>query len=197
MSQVFPAAIGAKRKISRSAYLLFIAGVGLLGCSAVVLAITFADTERLAPSNILVATIIGLGCVGLAGLAAGIATLIRLRLPIEVEVTPHRLIWREGKRLATLEYEEVERVDLVRGEKRMRGSTIVNFPVVRFIENDGEMMEFEISFEDRDYVYHSRFDARAITEAVLPYLQQQAVIAHEVDEFVHTGMIDIDHLPER
>ena len=105
--------------------------------------------------------------------------------------------WREGTRYATLEYEEVERVEMVKGAKKVQGGYILEYPVVRFIENDGEMMEFEVSFEDRGIAHHTRFDAREITRAVLPYLRKNAVISHAVDEFVQTGTVDIDSLPER
>ena len=59
------------------------------------------------------------------------------------------------------------------------------------------MMEFEISFDDHGLVYNSRFDAHAITEAVLPYLKKKAEIDKTVSEFVKTGYVDIDQLPPR
>ncbi len=194
-SQVFTAAADVRRGISRTAYILFAVGAALLVCGATTLAISYASGST--PPGGLTATAGGLACAGVAGLIAGIAALFRLKQAIQVEVTPHRLIWREGRRTATLEYDEVERVDLVRGSKQMRGGRVMYYPVARFIENDGEMMEFEVSFEDRGMIHRSRFDARAITATALPYLRPNAIIAPAVDEFVQTGMVDVDSLPER
>jgi hypothetical protein len=194
-TQVFLAAADARLGISRTAYILFAVGVGLVACAATVLAVSFASGP--APPRLLITASVGLGCAGGVGLLAGLATLFRLRQHIRVEVTPHRLTWREGRRIATLEYEEVERVELVRGSKGMREGRVMFYPVVRFIEDDGEMMEFEVSFEDRGMFHHARFDARAITGAVIPHLRQRALVAQAVEEFVRTGTVDIDRLPER
>ncbi|MGF1504821.1 MAG: hypothetical protein ACFB51_06745, partial [Anaerolineae bacterium] len=65
------------------------------------------------------------------------------------------------------------------------------------IEDDGEMMEFEVSFEDRGYRHQGRFDALAITREVLPNIKQRAVISTAVEEFVQTGTVDIDSLSHR
>ncbi|HEC23822.1 MAG TPA: hypothetical protein ENI95_12990 [Chloroflexi bacterium] len=193
--QVFPASASVKRAVSRRAYGLFVGGLGLLVCGVSGTAALLAVSAR--PRPLLLALAGGVACVGTAGLIVGIVSLLNLRQPIQVEVTPHRLVWREGKRLATLEYDEVERVELVREEKRLPDGMLMYYPVVRFIENDGEMMEFEVSFEDRGMIHRGRFDARAIAAAVLPYLRQTAIITPAVDEFVRTGMVDIESLPER
>jgi hypothetical protein len=194
-TQVFPAAASAKRAISRTAYLLFVVGVGLLVCVAIAFGVSAAQPE---PPTIVFRTVVaGVGCAGLAGLLVGVATLVRLRQPIQVEVTPYRLIWREGKRTATLEYDEVERVEMVRQHKKVRGNLEMDFPIVRFVEDDGEMMEFECSFEDRGLIHRSRFDTHAITSSVLPYLPDTAIVDQAVSEFVQTGTVDIDRLAEQ
>jgi hypothetical protein len=195
---IFPAAAHAKRAISRMAYTFFIAGLGLLACGLTALvALLGLKTTLLTQTPAIVVVAGGLVCAGIAGLIAALGTFLRLRLPIQVEVTPYMLTWREGNRVATLNYEEIERVDLVRGQKILRDGRALSYPVVRFIEDDGEVMEFEVSFEDRDMLHHSRFDAQAITAAVTPYLQQRAVIPEAIREFVATGTVDIDSLPER
>ncbi len=194
-AQICPAAVTAKRAISRLAYLLFTFGVGLMLCGAITGAATFASGSE--PSPLSISLVVGSVCLGGIGLVAGIITLARLRQPIQVEVDPYRLIWREGNRYATLEYEEVERVEMVKGAKKIQGGYILEYPIVRFIENDGEMIEFEASFEDRGMAHHTRFDTLSITRAVLPYLRKNVVIAHAVEEFVQSGMVDIDSLPER
>ena len=114
-----------------------------------------------------------------------------------MEVTPYRLIWREGRRTATLEYGEVERVEMVRRHKKLRGNLEMDYPIVRFIEDDGEMMEFECSFEDRGLIHQSRFDTHAITSSVLPHLPDTAIVDQAVGEFVQTGTVDIDRLAEQ
>lgn len=197
MSQqaIFRASARARRTLSRNVYLLFGAGMVLALCGGGAVATLFAASE--APNRILVGLAAALACLGGAGLLGGLASLTRLRQPIQVEVTPHRLTWREGRRIATLEYPEVERVELVKDHKTTRSGATLAFPVVRFIEDDGEMMEFEISFEDRGRVHHARFDARGITEATLPHLPSRAVIDPAVREFVRTGEVDIDLLPAR
>jgi len=121
----------------------------------------------------------------------------RLRQPIQVEVTSDRLVWREGTRSATLEYAKVERVELVKDREHHPGGLVLEFPMVRFVEDDGEMMGFEISFEDRGLVHRARFDGRGIAAAVLPFVHPHAVIAPAVDESLSTGLVDIDGLPER
>ena len=197
--QIFPASIGAKRRISRMGYLLFIAGAVLLACGLTALVVSLGVTPGAAEQPVQMIPVLsaGVACAGVAGLIAAVATLLQLRLPIQVEATPYRLTWREGRRIATLDYEEVVRVDLVRSYKTLRDGQEMVFPVVRFVEDDGEVMEFEISFDDRGMVHQARFDARAITGAVLPHLQQRAVISDTVQEFVATGTVDIDALPER
>lgn len=197
MSQtnVFPAAPEARRNITRLAYRLFTIGTGLLAIGVIAIAVSLAATA--APSTATIAAYGGIACTGGIGLIVALTVLLRVRQPIQVEVTPDRLIWREGPRIATLEYDEVERIELVRDRKRHRDGSMIQFPVVRFIENDGEMMEFEISFDDHGKVHYGRFDAHAITQAVLPYLRNQAMVSPMVDEFVSTGMVDIDGLSER
>jgi hypothetical protein len=194
-TQVFPASARAKRAISRTAYLLFVVGVGLLVCVAIAFGVTVAQPEP--PTTLFKTVVAGVGCAGLAGLLVGVVTLVRLRQPIQVEVTPHRLIWREGRRTATLEYGEVERVEMVRRHKKLRGNLEMDYPIVRFIEDDGEMMEFECSFEDRGLIHQSRFDTHAITSSVLPHLPDTAIVDQAVGEFVQTGTVDIDRLAEQ
>jgi hypothetical protein len=194
-TQVFPAAASAKRAISRTAYLLFVVGVGLLVCVAISFGVSAAQPEP--PTTMFRTAVAGVGCAGLAGLLVGVVTLVRLRQPIQVEVTPYRLIWREGRRTATLEYDEVERVEMVRQHKKLRGNLEMDYPIVRFVEDDGEMMEFECSFEDRGLIHRSRFDTHAITSTVLPYLPDTAIVDQAVSEFVQTGMVDIDRLAEQ
>ncbi|GAB4475057.1 MAG: hypothetical protein Kow00124_15650 [Anaerolineae bacterium] len=193
--QVFHATAAARREISRRAYLLFAGGAGALVCSAILIPLLLVSSEgALTP---ILAVPGALSCAGLGGLIGGIVMLTRIQQAIQVEVTPHRLIWREGRRIATLEYDEVERVELVRARKATPEGAVMSFPVVRFIENDGEMMEFEVTFDDRGMIHRSRFDARAIAAAVLPYLPAQAVIAPAVTEFIQSGEVDIEGLPER
>ncbi len=193
--RIFTASARARRAISRSAYIRFGVGAALLIAGAAALSITLAASES--PRTLVLILAAGVGCAGVAGLLAGMVTLAGLRQPIQVEVSPYRLVWREGSRTATLEYDEVVRVELVKGAQSMPGGYTLEVPVVRFIENDGEMMEFEVTFEDRGMVHHARFDARAITQAVLPHLPGHAVIAPAVTEFVQTGEVDLDLLPGR
>ncbi len=191
---IFPASASAWRSISRTAYILFGVGVALTACGATTFAVAFAGGSS--PASGLLLASGAIGCVGVAGLVVATVMLARLRQPIQVEVTPHRLIWREGKRIATLEYEEVERVELVKDSQLFPGGLVLTYPVVRFIENDGEMMEFEVAFEDRGMVHHSRFDGLGIARAAVPYLTH-AVISPALDEFLRTGEVDVDALPER
>lgn len=193
--QVFTAAAGARRSISRIAYLIFATGAGLLACGGGVLAVTLASGSS--PPQTPVAIGAGLACAGTAGLLIGAAQLFRLRQPIQVEVTPHQLIWREGRKTATLEFEDVERVDLVRAVKRVGRDRSMAYPIVRFIERSNEMIEFEVSFEERGMVHHSRFDAYAITQAAVPHVRSHALIAQSVEDFLQSGTVDIDSLPER
>ncbi|NDJ53520.1 MAG: hypothetical protein GYB68_10600 [Chloroflexi bacterium] len=192
---VFKANPQARRAISRSAYLMFSIGIVLMACSGASAAVSFAIADSPSPIFLILAILVALG--GLGTLIVGIITLARVRERIQVEVTPHRLVWREGNRIATLEFDEVERIDVVKDEKRVQSGMTMVYPVVRFVENDGEMMEFEISFEDRGMVHHSRFDTQAITRSVLPYVRHQARVAPAVEDFVNSGQIDIDGLPER
>ncbi len=192
--EIFPASGSARRSISRTAYLFFGGGVGLLTCAAITIGVSFASGS---PPNFIVIAASGIACAGIAGLVGGIVTLAGLRQAIQVEVDPYRLVWREGRRTATVEYDDVVRVELVKDHDQRRGDITVTYPVVRFIENDGEMMEFEVTFEDRGMIHQSRFDARAITAAVLPHLPAHAVVAPAVKEFVRTGEVDTDLLPER
>jgi hypothetical protein len=194
-TQVFPASARAKRAISRAAYLFFVVGVGLLVCVAIAFGVSIAQPEP--PTAQFRTAVAGVGCAGLAGLLVGIATLVRLRQPIQVEVSPYRLIWREGRRTATLEYDEVERVEMVKGHKKLRGGFEMDYPIVRFVEDDDEVMEFECSFEDRGLIHQSRFDTQAITSIVLRYLPDTAIVDQAVGEFVQTGMVDIDRLAEQ
>ncbi|NDJ35337.1 MAG: hypothetical protein GYB64_11785 [Chloroflexi bacterium] len=193
--QIFPAAATARRTISRNAYILFGVGVAGILCGGASTAAAFAAQGEPPPGLILAG--IGLACVAGIGLVGGMAMLARLRQPIQVEVTPYRLVWREGGRTAALEFDEVVRVELLRDEKRVDNDFMLAYPVVRFIEDDGEMMEFEVSFEDRGYRHQGRFDALAITREVLPHINQRAVISTAVEEFVQTGTVDIDSLSHR
>jgi hypothetical protein len=138
-----------------------------------------------------------IACAGLAGLIAGVITLGRVRQAIHVEVTPYRLVWREGPRSAVLEYDEVVRVDFVRDAKTVRGGAVLEYPVIRFVEEDGEAMEFEVTFEDRGFIHQALFDARGIASAVLPHLPQHVIVSPALDEFLQTGEVDIDLLPQR
>ena len=191
--EIFPAAAPARRSISRTAYLLFGVGAGLMGCGATVFGVTVAASRSNTWS---VALSGGIVCAGIAGLIAGIITLARLKQAIQVEVSPHRLIWREGQRVATLEYKDVIRVDFVKAQEQ-HGEYTMEYPVVRFIESSGEMMEFDVTFEDRGMIHKSRFDARGITAAVLRYLPDHVVLTPTLDEFVRTGEVDLDILANR
>jgi hypothetical protein len=194
-TQVIPAEPEVKRHITRQAYRFFIAGAGLLLMGAIALAVSIYTNTT--PPASLTAIFTGIACLGSAGLVLGVMTLFRLRQRVQVEVTPLQLIWREGQRLATLEFDEVERVELVRDRLRRPSGRLVDFPVVRFVENDGEMMEFEVSFDDNGVIHNSRFDAHEITQAVLPHVRDHAAVTPAVDEFVKTGYIDVDKLPKR
>jgi hypothetical protein len=191
--EIFPAAAPVRRSISRTAYLLFGIGAALMGCGATVFGVTIAVNRS---TNWSIALSCGIACAGVAGLIAGIVTLARLRQAIQVEVSPYRLVWREGKRTATLEYKDVIRVDFVKAQEP-RGEYTLEYPIVRFIESDGEMMEFDVTFEDRGMIHKSRFDARAITAAVLRYLPPHVVITPTLDEFVQIGEVDLDLLANR
>ena len=193
-AEVFQAGLLARREIIGRARRLFIGGVGLMAIGAIVAAVTLASEPEIVPPT----TYIGGAavCAGFAGLMMGISTLFQLRQPRHVEVTDHRLIWREGPKVATMEFDEVERVELVRDTKRVSGM-MMEFPVVRFIENDDEIVEFEVTFEDRGMLLQARFDAQGITEAILPHIRNHAVISPDVDEFVKTGMVDLDALHDR
>ncbi len=194
--EVFPAAFRAKRAISRRAYLQFGVGAAMMGVTGILIAIAFAVTST--PNFPLIVFGGAAFTVGLILLANAIINLSRLQQPIQVEVDQHRLIWREGSRSATLEFAEVERVVMVKDYKPVSEDFTLAYPVVRFIENDGEMMEFEVSFEDRGYTHHGRFDALSITRSVLRVLQGRNVdIAPPVQEYIRSGIVDIDALPER
>lgn len=193
-AEIFPASHAARRAISRRAYLLFAAGAALLACGGAGASIAIAGSGEPGPVVILAAVV---GVFGLTGLIAGLVTLVRLQQPIRVEVSPYRLVWREGHKTAAVEFGKVVRVELVKDREERRGTFDIEYPVVRFIENDGEMMEFDVTFEDRGEIHAARFDARGITAAVLPHLPRHAVIAPAVSEFVHTGEVDLDLLPAR
>lgn len=193
--QVFTASASARRTISRNAYLLFGVGAALLICGAAASSVWFATGRT--KSGVILALAAGIGCAGAAGLLVGLVMLARLQQPMQVRVTPHRLIWQEGKRKATVDFADVVRVELVRDREQRRSGETVEFPIVRFIENDSEVVEFEVPFEDRGVVRRARFDARGITQAVLPHLPPHAVIAPTVKEFAQTGEVDLDLLPER
>lgn len=192
---IFPAGPQAKRSIARRAYLYFGTGAALIACgSSALIAITASAS---APPPVLLTLAAGIGVLGGIGLVAGIVTLARLQMPIQVEVTPHRLIWREGNRFASLEFDEVVRVEMLRQGVSMSTGIVVYYPIVRFIEGDGEMMEFEVSFDDRGYRHLARFNTQGLTGAVLPYLGDSTVIAPSVVEFVRSGLVDIETLPDR
>lgn len=194
-TQVFHATANVRLSISRTAYLSFAIGASILVCAATMIALSFTGED--APRSGLLTVSIGLICAGAAGLLGGLVTLFRLRQSIQVEVSPHRMIWREGRKVAVMEYNELERADLVKVNKRVRGGHQMAYPIVRFIENDGEVIEFDVSFEDRGLVHRSRFDALAIAHAVLHYVGNQVLVAPALDEFIQTGLVDIDSLPER
>jgi hypothetical protein len=194
-SETIPAEPVVKQTITRWAYRLFIAGVGLLLIGALALTISVAVSPSTPVSLVIIFTTIAVA--GAICLGVGVLTLFRRMQKIEVEVTPERLYWREGQKLATLEFNEVERVELRKDKIRRPSGKVIEFPVVRFIENDDEMMEFEISFDDNGVIHHSRFDAHRITKAVLKYVKKTADITPEVQEFVKTGYVDIDALPKR
>jgi len=195
--EVFPAAFRAKRNISRRAYTLFGLGAFLMALGGIILAIAFAFASQ--PNPVLVIFAILSLVAGLASLIVAALNLASLQQSIQVEVDPHRLIWREGKRTATLEFAEVERVIMVKDYRKFSEDFTMTYPVVRFIENDGEMMEFEVAFEDRGYTHPSRFDTRGITQSVLRHLRSRSKIdiSPAVDEFVRAGVIDVDQLPDR
>jgi hypothetical protein len=194
-SEFFSAEPVVKHQITRWAYRLFIGGAGLLLIGAIALTISVVADAAL-PTNLLI-IFTAIGIAGAICLGVGVLTLFRRWQKIEVEVSPERLYWREGPKIATLEFDEVERVVLLRDKIRRPSGKQVEFPVVRFIENDGEMMEFEISFDDNGIVHHSRFDAHQITKAVLKHIRKSATISPEVEAFVKTGYVDIDNLPKR
>lgn len=195
-AEVFPAAFRAKRAISRRAYTLFGLGAAMMGVTGILIAISFAVSST--PNILLIAMGAVVFTLGLILLVIAIINLSRLQQPIQVEVDPHRLIWREGSRSATLEFAEVERVMLVKDHKAVSEDFTLAYPVVRFIENDGEMMEFEVTFEDRGYTHHGRFDTLSITRTVLGHLQGRNVdVAPQIQDYIRSGMIDIDTLPDR
>jgi hypothetical protein len=194
-TEVFPASVDARRAISRRAYILFGVGVALLMCGASVIGISFASSGS--PPSFLVGIAGAVSCAGVAGFIIGIVTLSRMRQLIQVEVSPHRIIWREGGKVATTEIGDIVRVELVKDYEQKRGGFTMAFPVIRFIETSGEMMEFEVTFEDRGFVHHSRFDARAIAREVMRYLPQHVVTSPTLGEFLRSGEVDIDLLPER
>lgn len=193
-TRTFYAASSARRSISRRAYILFSAGAGMLICAALSFGIALAND----PPRVTFQVIAGVAaCAGGVGLIFGVVTLARLQQPIRVEVSDFRLVWREGKRIAIINYEDVLRVELVKATEVRRDGVEVMFPVIRFIERSGEMMEFEVTFEDRGMVHQSRFDGFAIAAAVLPNLSGQAIISPSLEEFLQTGEVDIDLLPDR
>ena len=193
--EVFLASADARRAISRRAYILFGVGAALMMCGAAAVGIIFATINP--PNTLLIGAAGAVACAGVAGLIVGIVNLARLRQRIQVEVTPYRITWREGKATATTEFEDVVRVELVKDTHVLRSGRTAFYPVVRFIESNGEMLEFEATFEDRGYIHTSRFDARAITKAALPHLPQHAVIAPQVEDFARTGTVNVDTLPDR
>jgi hypothetical protein len=91
----------------------------------------------------------------------------------------------------------VERVEMVRGRRRRRSAPSLEYPIIRFIEDDGEMLELEIVTEDGTVPPSRHFDVRAITQAVLLYLRGYAEITPDVDDFVEHGLVDLDALPKR
>ncbi len=194
-AQVFHAASGARRLIARRAYVAFAAGAFGLMISAIVFGVLFASGATLNPTLAGVAG--ALGCAGMGGLILGMVTLTQVQGRIQVEVTPYRLTWQEGQRAAVLDFERVQRVDLVKGCKTHRSGEVGCYPVVRFVEENGDMMEFEVSFDDRGLIHHARFDALGITRAVLPHLHHHVLVSGAVTDFVSTGEVDIAGLPTR
>ena len=194
-TEIFPASADARRAVSRRAYIFFGIGAALLICGASGAGVSFATSSD--PPPALVGVAAALGCAGLAGLIVGTVTLARLRDLHQVEVSPHRIVWREGSKVATTELSDIVRVELVKGQREKPGGFVMSFPVVRFIETSGDLMEFEVTFEDRGFIHHSRFDARAIAEAVMRSLPQHVVTSPTLAEFIRTGEVDIDLLPER
>ena len=192
---VFPAGPQASDAIRRLAIrFLTVGGALLLIGIAGLLLIVRLQVRLPIP---LIATLASLASLGAAGLLIGIRTWIRSRQPIVIEVQEHRLLWQEGTRVATLEYHEVERVEMVRGRRRRRGAPASEFPIIRFIEEDGEMLEMEVVTEDSNTPPSRHFDVHGITQAVLPYLRGYAEITPDVDDFVEHGLVDLDALPGR
>jgi len=194
-TEIFPASADARRAVSRRAYIFFGIGVALMVCGATGAAVAFATSSD--PPPYLVGVGAALGCAGLAGLIVGTVTLARLRDVHQVEVSPHRIVWREGSKVATTELSDIVRVELVKGHREKPGGFVMSYPVVRFIETSGDMMEFEVTFEDRGFMHHSRFDARAIAAEVMRYLPQHVVTSPTLGEFIRSGEVDIDLLPDR
>ncbi len=192
---IFPANPQASYAIRRVAQrFLLLGGVFLaVGLAALILIVKF----QIRPPLAVIAGFALLASLGAAGLLIGIRTLIRSRQPIAIEVQEHRLVWQEGTRITTLEYHEVERVEMVRGRRRRRNASSLEFPIIRFIENDGEMLELEVVYEDANTPPSRHFDVYGITQAVLPYLQGYAEITPDVEDFVEHGMVDLDTLPKR
>jgi len=194
-AEIFPASANARRAVSRRAYIFFGIGAALLICGASGAGVSFASSSH--PAPVLVGVAAALSCAGLGGLIVGTITLARLRDLHQVEVSPHRIVWREGSKVATTELSDIVRVELVKGQREKPGGFVMSFPVVRFIETSGDLMEFEVTFEDRGFVHHSRFDARAIAAEVMRYLPQHVVTSPTLAEFIRTGEVDIDLLPDR
>jgi hypothetical protein len=192
---VFPAGPQASDAIRRLAIRFLAAGVTLLmvGIAGLLLMVRL----QIRPPVSVIAVLASLTSLGAAGLLIGVRTWIRSRKPIVIEVQEHRLLWQEGARIATLEYHEVERVEMVRGRRRRRGAPASEFPIIRFIEDDGEMLEMEVVTEDSNTPPSRHFDVHGITQAVLPYLRGYAEITPDVDDFVEHGLVDLDALPRR
>lgn len=167
-----------------------------MGVTGILIAISFAVSST--PNIVLIVLGVIVFTFGLILLVVGVLNLGRLQQPIQVEIDQHRLIWREGGRSATLEFAEVEKVLMVKDQKPVTEDFTLAYPVVRFIENDGEMMEFEVTFEDRGFTHHGRFDTLNITKTVLRHLQGQRIeVSQQVQDYIRSGLIDIDSLPNR
>jgi len=192
---IFPASPQAGYAVRRLARQFLVAGglllvLGIAGLLVIV-------RVQIRPPLMILAVLASLASLGAAGLLIGVRTLIRSRQPIAIEVQEHRLLWQDGTRTTTLEYHEVERVEMVRGRRRRRNAPSLDYPIIRFIEEDDEMLELEVVTEDANVPPSRQFDVHGITQAVLPYLRGYAEITPDVDDFVEHGLIDLDALPKR
>jgi hypothetical protein len=196
---MFRAAPSAKRRISRIAYGLALAGLGLLSCGLVVWVTSVGlVANRLLPGGNQTASGVGiaLACLGGLGMAASLATFLRLRQPIQVEVKHHAITLRDGRKTTKMAFDEIKSVVLVVDYERHHDDWLA-YPVIRFSARDGTILELDVSFEDREMVHRAPFDVQGIAQAVLPYLPPSVSVAEAVVEFAQTGYVALDELPDR